>query len=33
MAENSESDARSSRAVDEIQLLMSLYNLKTISGN
>jgi len=33
MAENGESDARSSRAVDEIQLLMSLYNLKTISGN
>ncbi len=32
-AENGESDARSSRAVHEIQLLMSLYNLKTISGN
>jgi outer membrane protein TolC len=31
--ENGESDARSSRAEHEIQLLMSLYNLKTISGN
>jgi len=33
VAENGESDARSSRAEHEIQLLMSLYNLKMISGN
>jgi len=32
-AENGESDARSSKAVHEIQLLLSLYNLKIISGN
>ena len=32
-AANGESDARLTRAMHEIQLLMSLYNLKTISGN
>ena len=32
-AENGESDSRATRAMHEIQYLMSLYNLKTISGN
>ena len=33
IAENGESDVRLTRTMHEIQLLMSLYNLKTISGN
>ncbi len=32
-AESGENDARSARAMHEIQYLMSVYNLKTISGN
>jgi outer membrane protein TolC len=32
-AESGETDARSTRAMHEVQYLMSLYNLKTISGN
>jgi outer membrane protein TolC len=32
-AESGESDARAARALHEIQYLMSVYNLKTISGN
>jgi len=32
-AESGESEARSTRALHEIQYLMSLYSLKTISGN
>jgi outer membrane protein TolC len=32
-AESGENDARSTRAMHEIQYLMSVYNLKTISGN
>ena len=33
MAESGESEARSNRALHEIQFLMSVYNLKTISGH
>ena len=32
-ATNKEAEARSNQSIHEVQLLMSLYNLKTINGN